>query len=322
MFGNYRRWPLAMAGGLIALAILMGCGRDQSVASKSAAAFREAQKKGETFEGTAHGHGSMTPGGGGHEMPDDAPEDGSAAGHSGMAMEGMDHSGMAMGGAKPAGKAQGRADHSGHSGMPQEGMDHSGMAMGGAKPAGKAQGGADHSGHSGMAQEAMDHSGMAMGGAKPAGKAQGGADHSGHSGMAMGGTNPSIGPTAVAASPGQPAETLSADALDAPAATSMADAQRSAEMAEEMSGGGGHGGHGGHGTGTYRQTDAGRGPDANEGSEEQPPGHQGHEHGGAQDEDENEAAAAYVCPMHPEVTSATPGKCPKCGMDLVKRRQG
>jgi Cu(I)/Ag(I) efflux system membrane fusion protein len=27
-------------------------------------------------------------------------------------------------------------------------------------------------------------------------------------------------------------------------------------------------------------------------------------------------ATVYSCPMHPEVTSATPGKCPKCGMDL------
>ncbi len=28
----------------------------------------------------------------------------------------------------------------------------------------------------------------------------------------------------------------------------------------------------------------------------------------------------YTCPMHPEVHSATPGKCPKCGMDLQPRR--
>jgi cytochrome oxidase Cu insertion factor (SCO1/SenC/PrrC family) len=27
---------------------------------------------------------------------------------------------------------------------------------------------------------------------------------------------------------------------------------------------------------------------------------------------------AYVCPMHPEVTSSKPGKCPKCKMDLRK----
>jgi Cu(I)/Ag(I) efflux system membrane fusion protein len=29
--------------------------------------------------------------------------------------------------------------------------------------------------------------------------------------------------------------------------------------------------------------------------------------------------AEYTCPMHPEVKSATPGVCPKCGMDLVPR---
>jgi hypothetical protein len=30
------------------------------------------------------------------------------------------------------------------------------------------------------------------------------------------------------------------------------------------------------------------------------------------------AAASYACPMHPDVTSDAPGKCSKCGMDLVK----
>ena len=30
------------------------------------------------------------------------------------------------------------------------------------------------------------------------------------------------------------------------------------------------------------------------------------------------AEMMYKCPMHPEVTSDKPGKCPKCGMDLVK----
>lgn len=28
-------------------------------------------------------------------------------------------------------------------------------------------------------------------------------------------------------------------------------------------------------------------------------------------------AASYTCPMHPDVVSDKPGKCPKCGMDLV-----
>lgn len=29
--------------------------------------------------------------------------------------------------------------------------------------------------------------------------------------------------------------------------------------------------------------------------------------------------AVYTCPMHPEVLSDKPGKCPKCGMTLIKR---
>jgi len=29
-------------------------------------------------------------------------------------------------------------------------------------------------------------------------------------------------------------------------------------------------------------------------------------------------AAVYTCPMHPEVRQPRPGRCPKCGMTLVK----
>jgi len=36
--------------------------------------------------------------------------------------------------------------------------------------------------------------------------------------------------------------------------------------------------------------------------------------------DESKAStASYVCPMHPDATSDKPGKCSKCGMDLVKK---
>ncbi len=30
------------------------------------------------------------------------------------------------------------------------------------------------------------------------------------------------------------------------------------------------------------------------------------------------AGVTYTCPMHPEVTSTEPGKCPQCGMNLEK----
>jgi len=28
----------------------------------------------------------------------------------------------------------------------------------------------------------------------------------------------------------------------------------------------------------------------------------------------------YTCEMHPEVVTATPGKCPKCGMELTEKK--
>jgi len=29
--------------------------------------------------------------------------------------------------------------------------------------------------------------------------------------------------------------------------------------------------------------------------------------------------AVYTCPMHPEVLQDKPGKCPKCGMNMIKK---
>ena len=34
------------------------------------------------------------------------------------------------------------------------------------------------------------------------------------------------------------------------------------------------------------------------------------------------AGVTYTCPMHPEVTSTEPGKCPKCGMNLEEVTAG
>jgi hypothetical protein len=41
--------------------------------------------------------------------------------------------------------------------------------------------------------------------------------------------------------------------------------------------------------------------------------------GAAAPKDAQAAKAVYTCPMHPEVLSDQPGKCPKCGMALVKK---
>jgi hypothetical protein len=35
---------------------------------------------------------------------------------------------------------------------------------------------------------------------------------------------------------------------------------------------------------------------------------------------EQQAAKKYTCPMHPEVVTDKPAKCPKCGMALVEKK--
>ena len=60
----------------------------------------------------------------------------------------------------------------------------------------------------------------------------------------------------------------------------------------------GHGGHGGH---------------------DMPPEDRSNpaDHAHAGHAEDAGGAGAYTCPMHPEVVSDAPGKCPKCGMFLV-----
>jgi hypothetical protein len=52
---------------------------------------------------------------------------------------------------------------------------------------------------------------------------------------------------------------------------------------------------------------------------------QTHEHsgvsGGQEQEQEHESGVKYTCPMHPDVVSNHPGKCPKCGMTLVPKEK-
>jgi len=33
-----------------------------------------------------------------------------------------------------------------------------------------------------------------------------------------------------------------------------------------------------------------------------------------------QATKTYTCSMHPEVISDKPGKCPKCGMELIEKK--
>ncbi len=64
----------------------------------------------------------------------------------------------------------------------------------------------------------------------------------------------------------------------------------------------GHGGHGGH--------DMPREDRPNPADH----AHAGHAHDAG-------GSGAYTCPMHPEVISDAPGKCPKCGMNLAKAEE-
>ena len=55
--------------------------------------------------------------------------------------------------------------------------------------------------------------------------------------------------------------------------------------------------------------------------------HHAHDHGAqgartpdAASVDSGSAEAVYACPMHPAVTSPTPGRCPECGMNLIQKK--
>lgn len=124
-----------VAGVVIALVALLGGGRE-SVASRSAAAFEEAQRKGLPVAEAEHGgHGAVSPGG--MEMPGQGKT--GMAGHAGMEMPGKGktampgHAGMEM-------PAQGKTAMPGHAGMemPAQGKTgmpgHAGMQMPGSAP--------------------------------------------------------------------------------------------------------------------------------------------------------------------------------------------
>ena len=156
---HYNRIRRFAAGSSIAVALLLfvtACGGKDTVASKSAAAFRDAQKKGIPVGGEAHGGHTA---GGDHGAATDSSGDHAT-------MTGMDHSTMTASTGSMAGM-----DHNNmpgmQSGQPMAGMDHSKMNPG------QSMAGMDHSKmQPGQSMAGMDHSKMQPG------QSMAGMDHS------------------------------------------------------------------------------------------------------------------------------------------------
>ena len=225
---------LPLAAMTCALVLVVGCGGEESMASRSARAFREAQEHGESVsgEGHDHGHGAAASGEVAHERADGtkaaAKEDAPAHVHDGPAAEA----------------------HTGGHGAEHEAVTHDASKRGHAKSAGGAAAARQRaptspapSGHPPTDDgAAADHAAMGHAAAPAAAHA-----------------SPAMTPQAVhvaAAAPvaaGAPAATLAPDAIDAPAPSAVADAHLAAAASA-----GEHGGHAAHGASTYRQLDAGR----------------------------------------------------------------
>lgn len=202
-----QRLSIILAAAAPALAALgaHACGKRESVASRSAAAFLDAQARGEEVAGEGHGHGAIEP----RREPESA---GVATGHPG----------------EESAAAPGPSTHA-HQDTPA--------------PAGAGAAGGDHAGH-GKQPTPGGHSGAMVHepAGQPGQPAASGDAHAGH---ASGGVPPPGPlPVAASAAPGQPARTLRPDALDGAAPTSVAEAARSAALGLIPAGGHGHGGTG------------------------------------------------------------------------------
>jgi hypothetical protein len=214
----------SLAVALIVSAIFGG-GARRTVASRSAEAFREALRKGEPVTPGSHGHGALSPAAAGQPAH---------AEHGGADMKKHEHA------------EQGSSGMTGHGVAPSgpSGDSHAAHRM-------SAQAGrSGRAGRAGHAQEATeDHAGMQHG--------RSAAPNTSPEATAGAALVPPPSLKALEASPGQPALTLQPDPLDQPPDTSIEEAKRAAEMAQEMTGG-----HGmqrmQHGMTSYRQLDAGR----------------------------------------------------------------
>ncbi|HKR64559.1 MAG TPA: heavy metal-binding domain-containing protein [Thermoanaerobaculia bacterium] len=324
-------------GSAIAVALLLvltACGGKETVASKSAKAFREAQAKGVQVGGGAADHhgGAAT----------DSAADAGTASHDHSTMAGMDHSTMT--GMDHSTMTGSRGDMAGmdHSKMnmpgqqPMAGMDHSKMNMQGRQP----MAGMDHSkmnAQGGQSMAGMDHSKMNMPGQQPmagmdhskmnmpAQQPTAGMDHSNMPGMQHGAAAPAVvAPPTTNAEMQQmrPATTLRPDAFDAPVPVAVA------EAAKSVQGGASEGQHTrGITPGQDHENPPTPAPATRDGRQQAtpapPPSMDHSQHAQptpATPKPKPVAATIYTCPMHPDVTSDKPGSCPRCGMTLVRKK--
>ncbi len=271
----------AMAFALVLF--VTSCGGKQTVASRSAEAFREAQQKGTPMGGDSHG---------GHSAGESTDSSSMKSGD----MAGMDHSKMKSG--DVAGM-----DHSRMKSGDMAGMDHSKMKS-------SDMAGMDHSRMKSSDMAGMDHSKMKSGD-------MAGMDHGSMPGMQPGASEPAtmkVPATNSEMKRVSPATTLATDDFDAPSPVSVAESTKTVQS----------GGHEGHQMASPVSATP-PAPVMDHSQHGQPPAAakprpQPSPKRTVRPRPKSAAAAVYTCPMHPEVKGDKPGKCPKCGMALVKKQ--
>jgi uncharacterized protein involved in copper resistance len=207
---------LACGGALLAAIGVIACGGKQTMASKSAAAYDEAKKKGIPIEAGEHGGHAAEP-------PGTATTSTKTAAMPGMdhsSMAGMDHSKMPGMKHKAAGSSAHDMTDMDHSSM--AGMDHSkmpGMQHGSAAAGTHDMAGMNHSPMPGMEHGSM--SGMQHGGTMAA--MQRHSQTAAPMAIAPPASNAAIAQT-------QPAATLRPDAFDAPSPAAIDEAAKAASQ--------------------------------------------------------------------------------------------
>ena len=306
MKSPFHKFITVPAAALAVLVVLAACGRKDTVADRSAKAFREAQQKGIPVGGD--GHGGHAAGEGEEHATIPGMDHSEMNAQSGQSMAGMDHSKMNMQG----GQSMTGMDHSKmqHGQQPMAGMDHSQMQHGQQPTAG------------------MDHGQMQPG------QPMAGMDHANMPGMQHGAAAaPVVIPPPTSNAEIQrlrPAATLKDDPFDAPAQSALA------ETAKAVQGAGDEGLARGITPGEDHENVPTSAPAIRENpapvsataAPAMPMDHSQHgstpprtqSHTTAASQAQPVAETIYTCPMHPEVTSDKPGQCPKCGMTLVKKQ--